>query len=80
MSPEKYTVRVLSCVREIGRDAWEACANPSDETPYDPFISYEFLDAIERSGSAAPKTGWAARHLAVESSTGEIVGVLPALP
>ena len=77
MSPEKYTVRVLSSIREIERDAWEGCANPSHEVPYDPFISYEFLDAIERSDSASPQTGWATRHLAVESSTGEIVGVLP---
>ncbi len=57
--------------------AWNACANPPDgPEPYNPFISHEFLLALEQSGSAAVNTGWAPAHFAVEA--GELLGVAPA--
>jgi predicted N-acyltransferase len=30
--------------------------------PYNPFLSWDFLEALERSGSVSAKTGWAPRH------------------
>ena len=42
-----------------------------------PFVSHAFLSALERSGSAAPRTGWAPQHLIAETKDGEILGAVP---
>ncbi len=42
-----------------------------------PFVSHAFLSALERSGSATPRTGWAPQHLIVESTGGEVLGAAP---
>lgn len=60
-------------VAAVGREAWEACASASG----DPFVSYDFLDACEASGSAVPTQGWAGRHLALYDDEGGILGVMP---
>ena len=68
-----FTIQVHSTVADIGREAWDACAAPSG----DPFVSFDFLDACEVSGSAVPKQGWAGRHLALTDPEGRVVGVMP---
>ena len=78
-----YTIRAVGGIGEIGRDAWDACANPSGKnsncaTAYDPFVSFAFLDALEKSDSAAAGTGWAPYHLILESE--DEPGVLGAVP
>ncbi len=54
------------------RDGSCAIAKPA----YNPFVSHAFFAAAEASGSASPRTGWAARHL-VARLGGDIVGVVP---
>ena len=56
-----FTLTVHDGIADIGREAWDACARPTG----DPFVSYDFLHACEASGSAAPRQGWAPRHLAL---------------
>lgn len=73
MTDEGFTLRVHGAVADVGRDAWEALAAPTG----DPFIGYDFLDACEASGSAAPDQGWAGRHLALEDDDGRILGLMP---
>ena len=68
-----FHIRVHNTIAEIGRDAWDACAGPTG----DPFVSYDFLDACEASGSAVPQQGWAGRHLALEDEDGRVIGVMP---
>jgi uncharacterized protein len=68
-----FTLRVHGAVADVGRDAWEALAAPTG----DPFIGYDFLDACEASGSAAPDQGWAGRHLALEDDQGRVLGLMP---
>jgi len=68
-----FTLQVNDRIAAIGRDAWDACAAPSG----DPFVSYDFLDACEASGSAAPSEGWAARHLSLHDEDGVVIGVMP---
>lgn len=63
-------------ISSIGRAAWDACAD-NPEHAGNPFIAYDFLQALEESGSAAPRTGWAPRHLSVADSGGATVGVMP---
>ncbi|MBO6567033.1 MAG: N-acetyltransferase, partial [Pseudomonadales bacterium] len=65
-------------MEEIGQQSWDACANPAGSTiPFDPFVSYAFLSALEESGSATGQSGWAPYHLALEHDSDGIVGVVP---
>jgi predicted N-acyltransferase len=45
--------------------------------PYNPFISYDFLNALEQSGSATARTGWQPQHLIAETGAGDVLGVVP---
>lgn len=47
-------------IAEIGQETWQRLADPDY-----PFIRYEFLDALEQSGSVCRKTGWQPLHLLV---------------
>ena len=68
-----FSARVLGGIGEVAAAAWDACAGGDN-----PFVSHAFLSALEESGSAAPETGWAPRHLVVEDASGAIVGCAPA--
>ncbi len=68
-----FILQVHAAVADIGREAWDACASPSG----DPFVSFDFLDACEASGSAVPSQGWASRHLSLRDDTGAVLGVMP---
>lgn len=68
-----FTLSVHRTVADIGREAWDACAAPSG----DPFVSFDFLDACEASGSAVPAEGWAGRHLSLADEDSRVIGVMP---
>ncbi len=68
-----FTLHVHDRVADIGREAWDACAAPTG----DPFVSFDFLDACEASGSAVPAQGWAGRHLSLRDDEGGVLGVMP---
>jgi uncharacterized protein len=72
----KSAVRVHTAIADIGKTAWDALAG---DAAYggDPFISYDFLQALEESGCVGPQAGWTPCHLSVEDETGETVGVMP---
>jgi len=71
-------VRLLSSLAEIDRGLWDSCANPGwgcdppvtadpdssykQRQPYNPFVSWDFLEALERSGTVSNRTGWTPRH------------------
>jgi predicted N-acyltransferase len=69
-------VRMIERLSEIDPAAWDSVANPPG-APYDPFLSWNFLDALETSGSAVEDTGWGPRHLLAEDDDGRLVGALP---
>jgi predicted N-acyltransferase len=46
-------------------------------TEYNPFISHDFLSALERSGSVRGRTGWQPMHLVAQAADGEVLGVAP---
>ncbi|HZN95110.1 MAG TPA: GNAT family N-acetyltransferase [Myxococcales bacterium] len=52
-------LRVLTGVNEVPREAWDALAGP--DAP--PFVRWDWLDALESSGSASARTGWQPQHL-----------------
>jgi predicted N-acyltransferase len=84
------TLRTASSFGKIDAAAWDACANPasakaalpefdaSSDDPFNPFISHAFLDALERSGSSTPGTGWAPCPLLVEDGAGSLLACAPA--
>lgn len=76
MTKTELTARLAGRAFDIGKAAWNACANPEGSLSPHPFTRYEFFDAVEASGSAAARTGWRPLHLAVERG-GRIEGILP---
>ncbi|MEM8617145.1 MAG: GNAT family N-acetyltransferase [Pseudomonadota bacterium] len=60
----------------IDRAQWDAVANPPGE-PYDPFLSWDFLEALEQTGAAQPETGWTPCHLTLEGPSGIIRAAMP---
>jgi predicted N-acyltransferase len=92
-APLELQLRVISDLGEVAAADWDACAGDlhvSDEVARvssdkpaapvcaaNPFVSHAFLSALERSGSAVPRTGWAAQHLIAETADGEILGAVP---
>jgi predicted N-acyltransferase len=70
----EITLEAVSSIGQIPAGDWDACAN-SDGT-YNPFVTHAFFAALETSGSAVARTGWAARHL-IARIAGQVVGVVP---
>jgi uncharacterized protein len=73
---DTIAVTVLAAIDEIAPAAWDACANPS-ETPFNPFVSHDFLRCLEASGSAAKRTGWLPQHLIARDAAGTAIGACP---
>jgi predicted N-acyltransferase len=69
-------VRVHRSIAEIGREAWDACAGAPDYAA-NPFVSYDFLQALEESGCVGGRSGWGPQPLSVEDAAGRVVGVAP---
>jgi predicted N-acyltransferase len=67
------TLRVETDITAIPAADWNACAGADN-----PFVSHEFLAALEQSGSARAKTGWLPQHLVMESADSGILGIVPA--
>ena len=72
----KAVVSVHRRIAEIGRSAWDACAQPPDYGG-NPFIAYDFLDILEESGCAVERTGWAPQHLALRDERQTVRAVMP---
>jgi predicted N-acyltransferase len=75
-SGDAITVQVLGDLANIERAAWDALANPPDK-PFDPFLSWDFLQALEESGCASAAKGWQPAHLIAREATGAVVGAMP---
>ena len=61
---ETITLRIHNAIGEIAPEAWDACAGDINPT-----VSHVFLNALEESGSATARTGWAPQHLTLCRST-----------
>ena len=70
------TFRSISSLSDVERSAWDKVANPPG-LEFDPFLSWDFLQALEESGSASTATGWQGVHLIAEDVAGMLVGALP---
>ncbi len=74
-SNSEYRVETVGAMADVPRDAWDQLANPADQ-PFHPFVCFDFLEALELSGSVDPEKGWAPCHLLLEKEQ-KLVAALP---
>jgi uncharacterized protein len=70
----RLDVAIVEGIDKISRDAWDSLLAPNDS----PFVEWDWLRAMEHSGSAARDTGWAPYHLIVrQGPKKQIVAACP---
>lgn len=65
-------ILTVDAISDIGRDRWDHFAGTTQ-----PLVRYDFLEALEASGSVSQRTGWQPCHLKLYLD-GQWVGVAPA--
>ena len=91
--PQSLSLRTIDTLSAVDKAAWDGLANPGWETgprgairwmgegspsPFNPFVSHDFLLACEESGCAAAETGWLPSHLLLEDENDRLIGAAPA--
>ncbi|MEM5517274.1 GNAT family N-acetyltransferase [Henriciella sp. AS95] len=76
MDETHFQIRLINGLDEVDPQDWNAIANPASIS-YDPFLSWEFLEALEATEAASKATGWAPHHLLVETASSGLVGAMP---
>jgi len=72
MSGEELTVRIAPSVGSLGATEWNALDGSGN-----PFVSHEFLTALEDSGSVGEGTGWDPAPIVITASNGALLAALP---
>ena len=75
-----FVIRVVDGMAGIPHEGWDRLAgttHSSPMTPYNPFLSYAFLSALEDSGCVGAQAGWLPQHLALQSPDGRLIGAVP---
>jgi len=70
-----YHVQILPSLAHISQQDWNACCF-NDRTHHNPFLSHQFLYALEQSGCAVAETGWQAQHILIHKGA-SLVGIMP---
>jgi uncharacterized protein len=60
-NPDDYVSKVFGSASQLDAAEWNALLAQQSEPS--PFMRHEYLAALEQSGSATPRTGWAARFV-----------------
>jgi predicted N-acyltransferase len=71
MNPTQLDLAVHKNIESMQKDVWGQLASPDF-----PFHSYEFLKALEDSGSLRGESNWVSEHLAV-TTKGDMIGAMP---
>lgn len=74
--PDHIEIRTFGSIKAIAEPDWKGCANPQPTRPADPFTTYQFLEALENSGSVGPGTGWQPHYLLAYSNE-TLIGAAP---
>jgi predicted N-acyltransferase len=90
MQPDSFRIRVVPSLGEVSAERWNACVPSrglnlaseklnlvSEKYPDNPFVTHEFLHALELSKSVGGRTGWAPHHLLLENAENELLGAVP---
>jgi len=86
-------VIAVNAIAEAEPAAWDACANPplnpvcekigqstpllDQEIQSNPFLSHDFLSALEASKSVGGHSGWRVQHVLVKTAAGELMAAAP---
>ncbi len=73
MSGPELTVRIAGSVGAFDAAEWNALGGNDN-----PFVSHEFLTAMEDSGSVGPGTGWEPAPIAITDEAGRLLAAMPA--
>lgn len=77
---QAITLKVASSMDAFTAEEWvnlhDTVRNHRCES-YNPFVSYAFLEALEKSGCATRETGWLGQHLRLEDARGRLLGAVP---
>ena len=79
MDKKNIKVEFINDINLIEKKQWDLCACPEafkGEKIIDPFTTYNFISALENSGSVGKGTGWHSCHLVVKIEK-EIIAVMP---
>lgn len=68
-----FEVRTHGSMRELGKDSYEALLPPGRP----PFLSFAWLDALERTGCVGEDKGWIPQHITLHED-GECIAAAPA--
>ena len=69
---DQTVLRLGDGIAKLEAAAWDACAGDGN-----PFLSHNFLAALEESGSVGGRTGWRSRPLLLEAADGRLLGAAP---
>jgi uncharacterized protein len=69
------SITLASGLAGVDRAAWDAIANPAGAR-FDPFLSWDFLEALEATGCVSARSGWEPHHLLAHEG-GRLVGAMP---
>ncbi len=83
VTAEAWDACANAACRAHGNDAGGPSLAPANvqsatsEESYNPFISHDFLSALELSNSVRARTGWQPMHLVAEEPNGALLGAVP---
>lgn len=72
---DALTIELIGDLANIEREIWDGLANPAG-APFDPFLSWDFLQALEESGCASATKGWQPAHLVARNAKGQAAGAM----
>jgi uncharacterized protein len=72
VSDQELTVRLAPSVGQFDAAEWNALGGDRN-----PFISHEFLAAMEDSGSVGPGTGWEPAPIVITDEAGKLLAAMP---
>ena len=58
---DQITLRVVQKIAEVSRQRWDALSGATT-----PFLKWDWLESLERSGCVDEKTGWLPHHIVLE--------------
>lgn len=68
----EFNHRIISSLREVNANSWNALAGN-----HFPFLSHQFLLALEQTGCIGESSGWIPNHLILENSHGDLIAAAP---
>jgi len=67
----KVAIRVLKKISEVKREAWDGLLDGGS-----PFLKWDWLESLERTGCVGAKTGWLPQHIVLEKK-GQPIAACP---